>query len=682
MLLRPGSIVSCAVILPLIHACAGGGSAPRVAPVGVAAAISYGSQVIQTAPGTVSGCQVAFCMEADGCRLCSTGDPSGDKGCQAWGACVGATADTQLGAGEICSQDGCLPSGCFPAYCYPDTGLCVICDDGDPATADSCVESAPNPCGYKGAIATPDAGAEPSPPADAAVLDVAPEAPPEVAPEVTPEACVPDCAGKECGSDGCGGYCGSSCMSLTESDCFSRKCIDFKCVAVVLSCDDGNPATDDWCTLKNGCKHKPVDGCHPACAASGCAPDGTGLGCNLKACGPDGCGGSCGDCAVSNSRCLLTSCDPATGGCRQDERDCDDGDPATADFCSPLLGCEHVRVPRPITLEFGSAEGASAPDASEPDVPAMAETPVATDLPGTSDSPTAVDAPAALDAPVALDVPGPGTCVPHCCGKVCGPDGCGGWCGECPAESPFGPCGPFACEDGHCVVRPVVCPAGDTCDPFTGDCGPCQVGGDDGCPASCQDVVDECIQRCSRCSTCEKECEGLRPECERGCRLSGCEKHCADQGNDCATECPSHDESCAKHCGDHGMDCERVCKLKDCSKHCDGQGKDCEQACKPAGCEKHCQDQGNDCATVCPAKDDACRKHCEDHGNDCAHACAPKTCEASCADGDAECLAACAPDGCEVPAGGNDSPKPGDCNGKPAKGADGRAHGHGHAPRW
>jgi len=50
-----------------------------------------------------------------------------------------------------------------------------------------------------------------------------------------------------------------------------------------------------------------------------------------------------------------------------------------------------------------------------------------------------------VDAVGTPDVPDEMPCVPVCGGKVCGPDGCGGSCGECAAGE--------ACEEGECVVQ-------------------------------------------------------------------------------------------------------------------------------------------------------------------------------------------------------------------------------------
>lgn len=54
-----------------------------------------------------------------------------------------------------------------------------------------------------------------------------------------------------------------------------------------------------------------------------------------------------------------------------------------------------------------------------------------------------------------------GACVPDCSGKECGPDGCGGTCGECDE-----------CVGGQCLCQPT--------------CGLPQMGCDDGCGGTCQ----------------------------------------------------------------------------------------------------------------------------------------------------------------------------------------------------
>ena len=494
------------------------GLAPGAA--GVASALSFGAVKVTGAQG-IGGCQVAFCVEGSGCHLCSTGEASTSLGCVPFSGCGGAPADGSLGAGQTCSVDGCLPSGCFPAYCNAYTGDCVVCDDGDPATADECVEDPNNPCRY---VPGPGSEAVPEASQDVPMVEV-----PASVPEVPAPACKPDCAGKECGDDGCGGQCGTGCPALTQSDCFHRECQGFKCIGVMEPCDDGNDLTTDWCTMKDGCRHKVNDGCQPSCVQlASCFLDATGTHCGLKECGTDGCGGDCGACAPPIRLCLTASCDAFSATCRTDARDCDDGNPATLDFCAPMQGCWHTFVP------IIPTPTPTPPDAGPPEAPDAAVTPddgSAPDPATTPDVPVAGDVPVAIDVPVATDVPTPKDggcnqdswgekpCQPNCWGKACGSDGCGGTCGECPDDSPFGKCAPYACVWGQCKAKPVVCPSNESCDPGTGDCKACSPQPTPECLKACEDKGALCTKSCKRCE-------------------ESCPTKCADQVEVCKKECP------------------------------------------------------------------------------------------------------------------------------------------------
>ena len=69
----------------------------------------------------------------------------------------------------------------------------------------------------------------------------------------------------------------------------------------VISCDDGDPCTDDSCDVVIGCINTPKD------------------------------------CDDSNP-CTDDSCDPITGACVNTPKNCDDGDPCTDDSCDPVTG--------------------------------------------------------------------------------------------------------------------------------------------------------------------------------------------------------------------------------------------------------------------------------------------------------------------------------------------------------
>ncbi len=132
----------------LMIACAPGTSDPGGGQ--VLSAVSFGGQTFQVTPGSIVGCQVAFCFQGVDCHACASPDGvcAPNAGCQASG-------QTAMGASEICSQDGCTPTGCFPAYCT-GAGLCTVCDDGDPSTIDQCFDDPASPCRHI-PVSLPDA---------------------------------------------------------------------------------------------------------------------------------------------------------------------------------------------------------------------------------------------------------------------------------------------------------------------------------------------------------------------------------------------------------------------------------------------------------------------------------------------------------------------------------------------
>lgn len=109
-----------------------------------------------------------------------------------------------------------------------------------------------------------------------------------------------------------------------------------------------------------------------------------------------------------------------------------------------------------------------------------------------------------------------GPCTPQCEGRECGPDGCGGECGECSPGVcvdppglciPLGTCGNGAINPGETCDPPASCPAacddGDACttDALVGSRADCNVvcthapiaacaGGDGCCPAGCTNAAD------------------------------------------------------------------------------------------------------------------------------------------------------------------------------------------------
>jgi hypothetical protein len=123
---------------------------------------------------------------------------------------------------------------------------------------------------------------------------------------------------------------------------------------------------------------------------------------------------------------------------------------------------------------------------------------------------------------VKAEVPDPlAACTPECGQAVCGPDGCGGSCGECG--------GLQACQAGACVCQPQC--TGRSCgdDGCGGSCGDCDgglncLGGVCICTPDCTDLAcgdDGCGGSCGSCVWPEACFDGVC-DCENGCEPPEC----------------------------------------------------------------------------------------------------------------------------------------------------------------
>ena len=106
------------------------------------------------------------------------------------------------------------------------------------------------------------------------------------------------------------------------------------------------------------------------------------------------------------------------------------------------------------------------PEVDDTDAPDLPDQPELPDLPDTAE---VADLPPETTPEVSPDVQETdGPCLPQCQGKTCGPDGCGGLCGECEA------CG-TDCVNGACAF--VACQGMDCgLDGCGGECGGCEDG--------------------------------------------------------------------------------------------------------------------------------------------------------------------------------------------------------------
>ena len=201
------------------------------------------------------------------------------------------------------------------------------------------------------------------------------------------------------------------------------------------------------------------------------------------------------------------------------------------------------------------------------------------------------------------------SCNPNCAGKQCGSDGCGGTCGNCP--------GNHTCQNGTCVSNCQPNCIGKSCGPdgCGGTCGSCGFG-------------EVCVN-----STCKNACD---PDCAgKQCGSDGCGNMCGQCGG-------------GQFCNVAGQ-CESVCQAQCVGKQCGPDG--CGGSCGNCGFGMQCNGQGvclGDCSKDCQGKecgDDGCGGTCGECPGD--YQCSGGICLADC---QTQCLGMeCGPDGC----GGN-----------------------------
>ena len=249
-----------------------------------------------------------------------------------------------------------------------------------------------------------------------------------------------------------------------------------------------------------------------------------------------------------------------------------------------------------------------------------------------------------------------GACAFTACeGRVCGEDGCGGSCGDCPEGEGCdrdGQCHAQDCGDGVCVEGEGCETCAEDC---SCDCGESCVGdkckftacdertcGDDGCGGSCGECGEEekcadglCVPA-SGCGNLEcdddETCESCPGDCgcacgescvDEACLFTACDgRECGDDGceGSCG-ECPEHyvceNGRCEVDavCDDASCDPGETCG--NCPEDCGcGCGEECfEDTCKFVACDgKDCGDDG--CGGVCGECDpaDVCAATCEEGG--------------------------------------------------------------------
>jgi len=210
-------------------------------------------------------------------------------------------------------------------------------------------------------------------------------------------------------------------------------------------------------------------------------------------------------------------------------------------------------------------------------------------------------------------------CLPDCVQKQCGPDGCGGSCGECAAGT--------RCDSAtqRCAACSPQC-AGREC-------------GDDGCNGQCGACGAQ--ERCSAAG----QCEACVPDCaRRRCGDDGC-------GGSCGTctdgkACDAETSQCVTTTAPDGG-CVPDCDGKRCGD--DGCGGSCGQ-CSSGACSN------GTCACVagggsCASSSDCCSGTCTAAGTCCLAAGATCTSGASCCAGACQSGKCCAPIGASCGSG-------------------------------
>jgi hypothetical protein len=383
-----------------------------------------------------------------------------------------------------------------------------------------------------------------------------------------------------------------------DQPCQTKTCANGQCAYAEVY--DG-PSPNTLCTFccQNQCCLAPANQCNSAGAC--CAPN-----CAGRVCGPDGCGGpgTCGpDCPVTGGqRCN------AAGQCVCDEVSCPDGCcesvPSLGPLCWPGDRVQRCGKDGAPCQTCGAGQGCVNQQCA--------------------------------------------ACTPQCAGRQCGPDGCGGQCGECDG---------LLCDEqtGQCLCAASVCPSG-CCSNGPGNPGVCRLNQ----PNTCGTNGQRCVN-CPPPGACNAQGQCVcTPDCAgKTCGSDGCGGSCGScpAGEICddpfpgqcactADSCPTGLQCCpagdtdrclavdGAPCGQSGDCCSGTC----CGGTCCADDQTC--------CGETCCEQGQFCCNGVCCDQPCCGNACCLTGQPCCGGtccCAPGLGGDCCGDNNDICCDQCGP---------------------------------------
>ncbi|MBI5607586.1 MAG: CotH kinase family protein, partial [Deltaproteobacteria bacterium] len=273
---------------------------------------------------------------------CSDSNPCTDDSCDPKQGCVHTANSAPCDDGKACSQgDTCAGGTCQPGPSVCDCTSQADCDAKQ--KADPCLGALICNLAAKEPTCVPKPGAAPLCPAGGPCATAT---------------CEKGVCGQKPSADGTACSDGQACTS-------GDACKGGACQGSAVACDDGNACTVDACALSGG-----IPTCSHTASAGACSdgnPCSVGDTCTAGKCAP----GPQKDCS-DGTACTIDTCLPASGACAHDSAPlqgkvcstgqgacgpatcsgalclaaaatpCDDGNPCTADSCTPDVGCTFV----------------------------------------------------------------------------------------------------------------------------------------------------------------------------------------------------------------------------------------------------------------------------------------------------------------------------------------------------